>query len=421
MTGDINIMPLGGSNPQSQMHSEYEDVIQALMKSFPEKTELEIEQALSGYIETTGNKSPSEMDSKLMLEHITKTFNIQLSTEAASEIKKEWEELTKSMDVSVSDLASVLSSYSSDGIDKTDRNFLMLLWQKLQSELEEAVVDESSTTAISNKEMQQKEFNEYVDKKAEEMKKAGSTNFWNKLLKWGGVVASLIGAVAACAVAAVAIATGVGAPAGALLIAAAVIMVGLAVAGTVSAVLDECGIEWQLGQGLGKGIAKLLTAMGADIDEEAFAKWTAIAVQITLTVVAIVCSFGAGAISSVGSLASAGVNTAKVGAETVSKTVQTLSTISNGLKMLSAGAGIATGVTQGVAAVNNYQLATMQAALLELKALLAQLAETRNMDQELTASILSKIFEAMRGNVADSTDTIIQDMELIAGMTLNKA
>lgn len=71
--------------------------------------------------------------------------------------------------------------------------------------------------------------------------------------------------------------------------------------------------------------------------------------------------------------------------------------------------------------VSNYQLSKFQAELLELKALLEKLGETRNMEQELAAAILSKIFEAMRGNVADSMDTILQDLELITSMNLNKA
>jgi len=408
-----------------QIYSEYEDVEQALGRAFPGKSELEIQQAVVSYLETVAGQDRSTIDSQAMINHIGKMFNVEISTRAANEIKTEWEELTAQLDIGVSDLASILTDYSPDGIDQTDREYLVLLWQMLQGELEDVVVDESTVVATTNKEMQQKEFKEFVEKKAAEMEKAGKSGFWNKVLKWFGVVAAVIAAAIACVVAAVAIATGVGAAAGALLIAGAAILVTLAVSSAVSSVLSECGVEWSLGQGLGKVIAKLINALGGDVDEEAFAKWTAFAVQIALTVVAIVCTLGAGAASAPGALASAGatgVTAVSSGATATTTTlVNSINAVSNGLKLLSAGMGIATGLIQVGSTISNYQLAQFQADLLELKALLEKLGETRNMEQELAAAILSKIFEAMRGNVADSMDTILQDLELITSMNLNKA
>ena len=154
MVDGIGNIPLTGNQHQSL--SEYEDVLQALQKAFPEKTELEIQQALTGYLGTLEGKNPSEVDSQLMLDHIMKTFNVELSTKAATEIKKEWEELTKSLDLGVSDLASILSSYSSSGIDKTDRAYLTLLWQMIQGELEDALGEEGIVVAEKNKAMQRK-------------------------------------------------------------------------------------------------------------------------------------------------------------------------------------------------------------------------------------------------------------------------
>lgn len=422
----------------ASMFAEYQDVVDALQKAFPEKPELEIQQAITSYLKSQVGKEAGEMDSKAMLEHITRTFNVAISTEMASEIKKEWEDLTKSMDLGISGLATLLTDYSDKGIDKTDREFLVMLWQMLQGSIEDAIGDESQVSLNANKEAQQKEFQEFLDKKIEEMEKAGKTGFWNKLLKWAGVVASLIGAAVACVVAGAAIATGVGAPAAALLITAAVIMCALAVEGTVAAIGEEFGKDTSLFSQIGKGVAKLLKALGADIDEDKFAMWTAFAIKITLTVVAIACSFGAGAVSGVGAAgsgaasgASAASSSASTGAQAAStaantataatKLADTLNASANLLKMISAGMGVATGVIQAGSAIANYQLAELQAELLKLKALLEKLAETQNMEQELANKILQIIFEAMRGNVAEAMDTILGDLDLAVSMNLNKA
>ncbi|MDY0220917.1 MAG: hypothetical protein RBR67_07255 [Desulfobacterium sp.] len=415
-------------NVSGQIHSEYGDVQLSLKRAFPGKSELEIQQAVVAYLGTVEKKDGSAIDSQAMIKHIGKMFNAEISTRAANEIKTEWEKLTARHDIGVSELASILTEYSPDGINKGDREYLVLLWQMLQGELEDAFMDESTVVANANKDLQKKEFDEFVEKKAKEMEKAGKTNFWNKLLKWVGVVASVIAAVVACVVAAAAIATGVGAAAGALLIAGAAILVGLAVSGAVSATLSEFDVEWSLGQGIGKMLAKLINALGGDVDEETVAKWTAFAVQIALTVVAIACTLGAGLATAPGAVASTGStaagaasSAASTAASTTSSLTSTMNGAANALKMMSAGLGIATGIVQGGTAIANYSLSKFQAELLELKALLEQLSETRNMEQELMGAILSKIFEAMRSNVADSMDIILQDLELIAGMNLNKA
>ena len=118
---------------KDKFYSEYEDVEQALMKAFPDKTELEIQQAVASYMGTVQDKKTSEIDSKDMLNHITKMFNLEISTQTANAIKKEWEDLTNILDVDVSNLALLLKGYSSDGLEKTDRDFLVLLWQILQA------------------------------------------------------------------------------------------------------------------------------------------------------------------------------------------------------------------------------------------------------------------------------------------------
>jgi hypothetical protein len=415
-----------------QIHSEYEDVEISLKRAFPGKSELEIQQAVVSYLETVDKKDGLAVDTQAMIDHIGKMFNAEISTRAANEIKTEWEKLTARHDIGVSELASILTDYSPDGIEKSDREYVVLLWQMLQGKLEDAFMDESTVVANSNKELQQKEFNEFVEKKAEEMAKAGKTNFWNKLLKWVGVVASAIAAVVACVVAAAAIATGVGAPAGVALIAGAAILCTLAVSGAVSATLSEFDVEWSLGQGLGKLLAKIINALGGDVDEDTVAKWTSFAVQMVLTVVAVACTLGAGLATAPGAVASAGSTGASAAssgaasavasaATTASSAAKALNGASNILRMVSAGMGIATGAIQVGSTVANYSLSKFQVELLELKAMLEKISETRNMEQELTAAILSKIFEAMRQNVADSMDSILQDLELITSMNLNKA
>lgn len=401
----------------TQLYSEYEDVEQALMKAFPDKSELEIQKAVIEYMETLPDKDASEIDSRKMLDHITKLFNVEISTQAATEIKKELEDLTHSLDIDVSDLASILEDYSPKGLDKTNREYLILLWQQLQSKLEDAIGEESTSVGNTDKEMQQKEFKAFVDKKAEEMAKAGETKVWNKLLKWVGVVAAVAAAAVACVVAAAAIASGAAAPVGALLIAGAGILVTLAVAGAVSATLDEFGVKWSLGQGVGKGIGMLINALGGDVDEEQVAMWTAFGVQMALTIAAVACTLGAGLVAAPGAVGSFTAN-AVSGA---SKTVNAINQAGTALKLLSAVLGLATAGVQAMSTVANYQLALTQATLLELKALLEKLAETRNTNQELMAAILSKIFESMRGSVGDSMDTLVQDMKAVAGMNLNKA
>jgi hypothetical protein len=397
MVEGIGNTPTGGST--QQIYSEYEEVQQALQKAFPGKTELEIQQAVVSYLGTVQGQNAGGIDSQAMLAHITKAFNVEISAQAASDIKTEWEDLTQSLDIDVADLAAILTDYAPDGIDKTDRAYIMLLWEQLQGELEGAVVEESTVVATANKQLQESEFKVYLDKKAEEMEKAGKGGLWAKIKRWACVVASVLAAVTAC----VLIATGVGAPAGAALMVGAACLVTLAVASTVSAILDECGVEWTLGQGVGKLLAKLINACGGDVDEDKFATWTAFAVQMTLTVVAVVCTLG------VGSAAAPAANASN------------MAKLANMLPLVTGAMGIATGLIQVDSAVGNYLFANMQAALLELKALLEQLGETRAMDQELTAAILNKIFEAMRGNVADAMDTALQDLELVTSMHLNKA
>ncbi|MBI9089840.1 MAG: hypothetical protein JEZ12_11540 [Desulfobacterium sp.] len=142
-----NTPPVGNT---SQLYTEYEEVEQALMKAFPDKSELEIQQAVISYLETNSATDASGVDSQNMLDHITRLFNVEISTQAANEIKAEWEDLTQSMDIDVADLAAVLTDYSPDGIDETDRDFMVLLWQKLQGELEGAFGEESTAVAIAN-------------------------------------------------------------------------------------------------------------------------------------------------------------------------------------------------------------------------------------------------------------------------------
>lgn len=442
-----------GSTPSdiasAQILSEYKDVEISLKMAFPGKSELEIQQAVVGYLGTVDKKDGAAVDSQAMIDQIGKMFNAEISTRAANEIKTEWENLTARHDIGVSELASVIGDYPPDGVDKQSREYLVLVWQMLQGKLEDAFLDESTVVANSNKELQQKEFNEFVEKKTQEMEKAGKTNFWNKLLKWVGVVAAVVAAVVACVAAAAAIATGVGAVAGGLLIAGAAILCTLAVTNAVSAGLSEAGIEWSLGQGIGKGLGMLINALGGDVDEDTVAKWTSFAVQIALTVVAIACTLGAGLVTTPASAASASASAANSGipssgilmqstrttvdavasvataatttVKTVSSSTKAMHGITNIMRMTSAGLGIATGAIQVGSTAANYSMSKFQVELLQIKALLEKMSETRNMEQELTATILSRIFEAMRQNVADSMDLILQDLELITSMNLNKA
>ena len=389
--GQISSSPM-----QNEVQQEFGEVVDALKQAFPQKNELEILKALDTYVAEQGNVPAKDLDPQAMLDHITKAFNVSLSAEAASSIKTEWEELTQGMAVGVSDMAQVLDTYTKDSLLQGDREYLVLLWQMLQGEMEEAVGEETTVTAKANKSIQKEKMEEFIEKKIEETKKSESAGFWGKLAKWAGVVACCIGAALACAVAAVAISTGVGAPVGAMLIIGAACLVALALNNTVSAVSEECGHKIDLFAEAGRGIAKLLNAMGMDIDEDEFAMWFSFGVQMALTVTAIICTAGTAS-------ATAGIS----GAVTATN-------------VTAAACSIASGVTQGVSTIKNYELAISQADLLELAALLDKLSETRNMEQELTASILSKIFEAIRGQVADSMDSIVSDMEMISGINLQR-
>lgn len=423
--------PIGNSltpSEQTELYTEYGEVILSLQQAFPQKSETDLHLAIQQYLRSLDNAEASKVNTDKMFNHISQKFNIEISAEAANRIKTEWEDITRNFDIDVSNLASVLMDYSSEGIDKSDRQYLILLWQMFQKELEKAVGEDGITSSQTNKELQEKQFQEYLDKTTEEMKKAGKSKFWNKLLKWVGVAAAVIGAIASCVAAVAACATGVGIAGGVCLFASATILCGLAIGGTVAAVGEEFGVDTSLGSLIGKGIARALNGLGiTDFSEkeiEEFGMWTDMAIQIALTVVATALSLGAAAGPAIfKGIAKTGTTGAKIALtlgpkiiENTGRAVKAIKVASQVLNLLSSIMGIAQAGAKGVTTGINLDYQLTQAELLEIKALLEKLSTTRHMEEELLAALLSKIFEAMRKNVQDATNSSIETIQHLASL-----
>jgi len=408
-----------------QLTSEYQDVIDTLKQAFPGMTESELEQEILDYLAANQDQDLADIDFETLVTEISKALNVSLSAETISAIKDEWEDLTCVMDIDVSELVDVLDSYAPGEI-RMDREYLVMLWQMLQGELEDAAGDEAIAVTEADKKITEQKFQEYLDKTVSSLEANRDSEIVDIVLKWAGVAASLIGAAASCVAAVVACVTGVGVGVGIAMFAAAGIMLTLAAAGTTSAFLDLAGVDWELGSLTGTGIAELINACGANIDVEEFAGWFAFGVQTTLMVVAVLCTLGAGAGTMFSSSASTGTNllstlfgaTAK-GADAAANATKALNAVNVLIKGLEALAQFSLGVIEIAKGVDTVILSYTEADLVAIKAMLEKMREIQNMDQEMTEAFLQIIFQAIRGDVADAMDTVLQDFETI--VNLNRA
>ncbi|WP_022665965.1 type III secretion system translocon subunit SctE [Desulfospira joergensenii] len=418
---------------QSELYSEYGEVIEALKEAFPDKTEQELHLAVREHLGTLDNKDISQMDTQKMLESISQTFNVELSAQEASKIISEWEDITQDFDIDVSNLASILTDYSSDGIDKSDRQYLILLWQMLQKEMEDAIGEEGTVTSETNRAIQEKNLEEYKEKKAEAKEKAAAAKTWGKIAKWAGFAVAWIGTAIATAVACIACVTGVGVPAAVALFTAAGIMGTLAVAATVAAVSDACGEEISVGV----GVAKLVNLIpGVELDEDTFAMVTDMVIQIGLSLVAAALTLGVGAVNLISSIGKAAAQAAGEGVKAAIKAVitaminalkqalkmslktmgDTMESFSRLLNVINGGIQVAQAGTQAVTAGINFDYSLTQADLMEIQALLESISDTRELSEELLSALLKKIFEAMRGDVQSSTQSSIDILQFTADL-----
>lgn len=387
-------------NPETdEDYQAYLAHLAELEKIFTDEPRLAIEQALMRYLAEHPDADIKDLNPTNYISHLAEVFGVELTTDQISRIKTEWEEFADAVDLTPSELADVISDYDADGPQGSKREFLLMIWHMLQGELEEDVAEENIFTSQKNKEIQEKQFNKYIEEQVEELNKSGLAKFFDGVKKWAGTIAACLGAVAACIVAGVAAVSGIGTAAGIALAVAAIALTVMAVNMVVQQATDgEVDMFGEVGKHI---IAPILEAFGADVDEEEVAMWTSVAINMALAITAAACSFGAASALS-----------------GISGAAGTISSISN---MVSAGCSITNGVVAGASAGVNLDLALHQADLLEIRALLEQLSEARNIEQELMAKILSKIFEAMRGDLATAMDTTLENIESIVAMNLNKA
>lgn len=430
---------------------EYADFLEhkaRLMKIFADKPELVLEQALLKFMAENPEQDVAQLKPGEYVAYVAKVFATQTDAAKLSKVKSKWDGALKDDRLDPCELADIMETFSKDGPAPTDREFLLMLWQMLQSQLEEALAQENQVTGKIAKEAQQEEFGKLVKEKIEQLEKSRESSFWGKFKKWAGVVGACVGAAVAWAVAGALIATGVGAGAGAALIVAAVALTMIAANMITAAATEEAGGKIDCFEQVGKGLAKAINGVFGEgtVNEDEVAMWTGFAINMALAIVATACTMGAASGTSAGAaanVAKAGQTAAKAG-QAASKAQQASDAAKLGgtaAKAADAGAKgsnmsgrvvgaanmvegactVTNGVITGIAAKKEYDLEMLRAAILEIEALLEQIAEARQMQMDLAAEILQRIFGAMRGNLADAMDTHIQSIESIAAMHLNRA
>ncbi|MDD9303409.1 MAG: hypothetical protein HUK40_14140 [Desulfobacter sp.] len=341
------------------------------------------------------------IDPRKFVSHIAQVFSAEITAEETNKIITEWEEFSDTVKLSPADLAKVITEYGPNGPEGDSREFLMLLWHTLQGELEDAVAEETSKNTKINKDLQTDEYENWVDERVKVLNKSGFAKMFDTIKNWAGTIAACVGAAVAWTVAAVAIASGVGTAAGIALCVAATALTVMAANMVVSSIAKQCGEELDLFAEVGKGVAKLINAYGGDVDEEKVGMYTSIGINLALAATAAICSFGT--------------------TSALSGLTGTAGALTSGMNMVTSGCSIANGIISGASAGINLDLALAQAALLELQALIDKMGDAQEMVEELAARVLSIIFDAMRGNVADSMDLTLESLELNASLNLNKA
>lgn len=380
-----------------ESQKEWGDVEEALLKAFPGKSIAEIHAAATLYAAKNPDATISEMIQALSVE-----FSVTISAELAAEIRTEWDEFSSTNDLSPAELLAVLDDYSGDNVDTGSRAYLMFMMQALQKEIER-ITAESSEAGVSADKAQHEAAKMELNEKIEEMNKP--PGFFEKVMPWLSAAAAVIGAAIAVAVA-VAVTVGTGGVAAGLAITAAVIACTLAVSAVAGAATDG---EYSLA-----GVtAKLLEACGVDKET---AQWIGLGLEITLAVVGMVCSLGAGIAASGGSAASTATNTATTAAKTADTAAKTADTaakaadaatktmkgITKALAFTNGALMVATGTMQGVKAVVDFNYAMDQAELVELKAMMERILAILKATQAVNQQMLEAIFGALRGMLVDS-------------------
>ena len=401
----------------SESQSEWKDVEDALLKAFPGKSMAEIHAQATLYAAQNPNATIDEMVSSL-----SKSFAVSISTELAAEIRNEWDEFNSASDLSPIELLAVLDDYSGDKVDTSSRAYLMFIMQALQKEIERITAETMEAGEKASKTMYDAAKAE-LNEKIEEMNKP--PGFFDKVMPWLSAAAAVIGAAIAIAVA-VAVSVGTGGVAAGLAITAAVIACVLAVSAVAGA---ATGGEYSLA-----GVtAKLLEACGVDKET---AQWIGLGVEITLAIVGICCSLGAGFAASAGSGASTATNagttaaktadTAAKAADTAAKAADTAAKVADAtakmksltqvLSFIQGALMVGTGIAQGAKAIADYNYAMDQAELTELKAILERLLAILKANQAVDQQMLEAIFGAIRKTLTDTQseylDTLLKSSNI---------
>ena len=390
----------------SQSQSEWKDVEDALLKAFPGKSMGEIHAQATLYAAQNPNATIDEMISSL-----STSFAVSISTELAAEIRNEWDEFNSASDLSPVELLAVLDDYKGDSVDTSSRAYLMFIMQALQKEIERITAETMEAGEKASKSMYDAAKAE-LNEKIEEMNKP--PGFFDSVMPWLGAAAAVIGAVIAVGVA-VAVTAGTGGVAAGLAITAAVIACVLAVSAVVGAATSG---EYSLA-----GVtAKVLEACGVDEDT---AQWIGLGVEITLAIVGICCSLGAGFAASAGSGASTATNAGTTAAKTADTAVKVADTTAKAadaaakmksltqvLSFIQGALMVGTGIAQGAKAIADYSYSMDQAELTELKAILERLLAILKANQAVNQQMLEAVFGAIRKTLtetqSDYLDTLLK-------------
>lgn len=375
-----------------ESQQEWGDVEEALQKAFPGKSMTEIHAAATLYAAKNPDATIDEMVQDLSVQ-----FSVAISTELATEIRTEWDEFNKASGLDPTELLAVLDDYAGDKVDTSSRAYLMFMVQALQKEIERLTaetMDAGQKADNAQYEAAKAELNEKIEK----MNKP--PGFFDKLMPWLSAAAAVIGAIIAVAVAAaVTVATG-GVAAG-LAITAAVIACTLAISAVAGAATDG---EYSLA-----GItAKLLEACGVDKET---AQWIGVGLEITLAVVGIACSLGAG-------FASSGATAAGKGVEAMSKAADGMSKLTKVLNVANGALMVTSGVVTGAKAIVDYGYALEQADYVELKAMLEKMLSILKASQALNEQMLEAIFGAMRNIITENQNEYLDVLQQTAGMDM---
>ena len=376
-----------------ESQQEWGDVEKALQKAFPGQSMEKIHAMASVYVNSHPDATIGDVIDALSVE-----FSVNISAELAAEIRTEWDEFHKVSDLDPAELLAVLDDYSGDSVNTKTRAYLLFMIQSLQVEIERLTAETLQKGEEANKaqyEDAKAELNEHIQKMSDK------PEFFDKIMPWLSAAAAVVGAVIAIGVA-IAVTAATGGVAGALAITAAVIACVLAVSAVAGAATDG---EFSLA-GL---TAKLLEACGVD---EQTAQWIGIGLEITLAVVGICCSLGAGFASAGGTAASTttnavttttkAVDTGAKAAETTAKLADGMSKMTKILNVVNGGLMVTSGLATGAKAIVDYGYTMEQAEFLVLKAMIEKMLAILKAGQQLDEKIMEVIFGSIEGMIIDN-------------------